>query len=248
MSEWKDHAIEPDWLAPPNVRACFTTRMGGVSEAPYGSLNLGAHVGDDLMAVMANRQRVCASLPSEPVWLEQVHGTNVIELPALPETAAPARADASVSFRPGSVCVVMTADCLPVLFARGDGSAVGAAHAGWRGLCNGVLEATVARMGGAEGLLAWLGPAIGSDAFEVGDEVRMAFMTHDERAQAAFRRGDKPGKWWADIYQLARQRLAAVGVEQVYGGGFCTVRDVDRFYSYRRDKVTGRMAALIWLE
>jgi len=183
-------------------------------------------------------------LPSKPVWLEQVHGTAVLKLDG--EPYASKRADASYSNTPGTVCAVMTADCLPVLFCNRDGSEVAAAHAGWRGLCAGVLEETVACFADKpENLLAWLGPAIGPDAFEVGPEVREAFMAHDAAAESAFR--PQGEKYFADIYQLARQRLASVGVEHIYGGEHCTFSQQDDFFSYRRDKTTGRMASFIWL-
>jgi len=245
MSDWLAQAIRPDWPVPGRVRALATTRLGGLSNGPYAGLNLGQHVGDAPETVAANRGLLRAALPAEPAWLEQVHGIDVAEVgPAGPSVQ---RADAAVSRQAGVVCTVMTADCLPVLFARDDGSAVGAAHAGWRGLNDGVLEATIAQLGEPGRLLAWLGPAIGPGAFEVGDEVRAAFMAHDAAAEAAFRPGKAEGKWWGDLYLLARQRLAAAGVLQVYGGGLCTASQAERFYSYRRDRTTGRMATLIWL-
>jgi YfiH family protein len=237
--------LVPDWPAPMGVRAMMTTRHGGVSTVPYDSLNLGDHVGDAPAAVAANRAALRRLLPVEPCWLEQVHGIEVVDAAS---AACGTQADAAVAFEPGRVCTVMTADCLPVLFARIDGNAVGAAHAGWRGLCNGVLEATVARLGGGSQLLAWLGPAIGPTAFEVGDEVRAAFMAHQAEAGNCFAPGLAPGKWWCDIYGLARQRLAAAGVTRVHGGDACTVSEPERFFSYRRDRQTGRMAALIWFE
>jgi len=234
-----------DWPAPPRVRTLITTRNGGVSAAPYNSLNLGLHVGDDETRVLANRALVAAQLPGEPAWLNQTHSTTVVEAGPF---GAPPDADASFSHASGQVCVVMTADCLPVLFAERNGRAVGAAHAGWRGLCNGVLEAGIATMGVAPAdLMAWLGPAIGPDAFEVGAEVRQAFIARDPASQAAFSPiGDD--KYLADIYLLARQRLEAAGISAIYGGGQCTVIDRDRYFSYRRDGCTGRMASLIWIE
>lgn len=243
-----DDWIVPDWPAPAGVRALLTTRSGGVSVAPYASLNLGDHVGDDPAAVAANRLRLRRVLvgAGDPVWLEQVHGTRVVDAALERAGAAPAKADAAFARRPGVCCVVMTADCLPVLFCDTAGSVVAAAHAGWRGLCAGVLEQTVAAMAvPACTLLAYLGPAIGPQAFVVGDEVRAAFVAHDALAAAAFS-PQAAGKWLADIYLLARQRLAACGVDQVYGGTWCTVSDADRFFSYRRDGRTGRMASLIW--
>lgn len=236
--------IVPDWPAPARVHAIQTTRLGGHSIDPYSSWNLGDHVGDDAATVFANRQLLTKMLPAAPLWLNQVHGTVVVD-------AATAKsgtmADAAFTTVAGTVCASMTADCLPVLFCSSDGSVVAAAHAGWRGLAAGVLENTVSAMAlpGAR-LLAWLGPAIGPTAFEVGDEVRAVFMAQHVDAEAAFV-ACGPGKWLADIYLLARQRLAAVGVTQVYGGDWCTVSDSARFFSYRRDRITGRMASMIWL-
>lgn len=239
-----EHCIFPEWPAPANVKALQTTRNGGYSAAPYASLNLGSHVGDNPLIVNRNRMLLAPIMPSEPVWLNQVHGIKVIDVGhagCLPE------ADASVSRHRGAVCVVMTADCLPVLLCDDKGTVVGAAHAGWRGLCDGVIEATVREMQvPVTTLMAWLGPAIGPAAFEVGDEVRAAFMAKDAQAEAAFVPG-APGKWLADIYQLARLRLQAQGIQRIYGGGLCTYSDPGRFYSYRRDGVTGRMGSLIWL-
>ncbi|GAB3243134.1 purine nucleoside phosphorylase YfiH/LACC1 family protein [Chitinimonas naiadis] len=245
MSTWLANAIRPDWPAPEGVQALVTTRLGGVGIGPYASLNLGRHVGDDVATVTANRSLLRQDLPAEPAWLEQVHGTAVADVGASGSSLQ--QADAAVSRVPGAVCVVMTADCLPVFFASEDGKAVGVAHAGWRGLNDGVLEATIARMAGAGPLMAWMGPAIGPDAFEVGEEVRAAFLAKDARAEMAFRPGVQAGKWWADIYLLARLRLEAAGLTQIYGGGLCTVTDQTRFFSYRRDKTTGRMASLIWI-
>lgn len=240
--------IKPDWPAPDVVHALVTTRAGGVSQPPYDSLNLGDHVGDDAAAVAGNRQRLRAFLPAEPRWLRQVHGTAVAGADALHD---PVEADAAVAFAPGTVCAVLTADCLPVLFCDRRGTRVAAAHAGWRGLAAGVLEASVAAMQcpPAE-ILAWLGPAIGPEAFEVGEEVREVFVRDLPATAAAFAPHASrltPNHFMADIYELARLRLARAGVHQVYGGGLCTYADAGRFYSYRRDKVTGRMASLIWL-
>jgi YfiH family protein len=235
----------PDWPAPANVRALQTTRHGGISEAPYNTFNLGDHVGDTPLTVARNRQLLSALLPSEPVWLQQVHGTTVIN--AAQANCLP-QGDASYTTHRDTVCVVMTADCLPVLLCDEHGSVVAAAHAGWRGLCDGVIEATVHAMNVPPAtLMAWLGPAIGPQAFEVGDEVRDAFLAQQPQAQAAFVPGNAHGKWLADIYLLARQRLAALGIERVYGGGFCTHTDRERFFSYRRDGQTGRMATFIWI-
>ena len=240
-----DAWIVPDWPVPAGVRALSTTRAGGVSVAPYDSLNLGTHVGDDPANVAANRAQVRRIVPSEPAWLNQVHGTVVVDAASV---AGVPDADASVSRTPGAVCVVMTADCLPVLLCDRAGTVVGAAHAGWRGLHGGVIEATVTAMQVAPAdVIAWLGPAIGPTAFEVGDEVRAAFVAVDAIADAAFKPAGQPGKWLADIYLLARQRLAALGVTAVYGGDCCTVSESRRFFSYRRDGVTGRMASLVWL-
>lgn len=244
------NSIMPDWPAPANVRALITTRQGGVSRGVYSSLNLGDHVGDDPAAVARNRALVVSSANARPLWLKQVHGTCVVDaaqcLDANP--AGVPEADASYTSRAGVACAVMTADCLPVLFCDQAGTIVAAAHAGWRGLLDGVLEATISRMGGpGEQLMAYLGPAIGAQAFEVGEEVRSAFIAVSKVADQAFRPG-REGKWLADIHQLARQRLSAQGVTQVYGGDYCTVTDAARFFSYRRDGQTGRMASLIWLD
>jgi YfiH family protein len=240
-----EYCIVPDWPAPKNVKALQTTRRGGVSLPPYDSLNLGDHVGDQSLLVARNRQQFSAVFSSEPVWLKQVHGINVIN--AAHAECVPT-ADASFSRQAEAVCVVMTADCLPILLCDQEGAVVAAAHAGWRGLCDGVIEATVASMKvPGEYLMAWLGPAISQAAFEVGDEVRAAFMAHDPQAKLAFS-PTAEGKWLADIYWLACQRLQALGISQIYGGSLCTYRDQDRFFSYRRDGVTGRMASFIWLE
>ena len=234
--------IAPDWPAPPNVRALITTRSGGVSRGPYASMNPADHVGDDQQVVKQNRTLLRSQLPSEPFWLTQVHGEVVAQA-----DIGPVEADACIARVPKQVCVVLTADCLPVLFCAADGSVVGAAHAGWRGLCTGVLERTVAAMGvPGQHILAYLGPAIGPRAFEVGAEVREAFMALDNAAADAFV-PHANGKYLADLYLLARQRLAKVGVTQVYGGGECTYHDAERFFSYRRDGATGRMASLVWI-
>lgn len=242
--------IVPDWPAPPGVRAAFSLRTGGVSTAPCDSLNVGMHVGDDPAAVAENRRRLCSglALPSEPLWLEQVHGVSVCEPEPHGGRAANPRADAIVTRSRGQVCAIQVADCLPVLLAAGDGSVIGAAHAGWRGLCAGVLEATLDAMRCDPcTAIAWLGPAIGPASFEVGAEVRAAFVAAQPQAQAAFRPNDR-GRWLGDLYLLARQRLEARGVTDVHGGGWCTLRDARRFFSFRRDGRTGRMAALVWKE
>ncbi len=240
--------LTPEWPAPPQVRAAFTLRSGGVSQAPYDSLNLGTRVGDAAEAVAENRRRVRKhlSLPGEPTWLHQVHGTNVLDLPA--SAAADTPADGAVCIRSDAVCAVQVADCMPVLFADRAGTVVGAAHAGWRGLCAGILESTVHKMGAQTAhLLTWLGPAIGPDHFEVGDEVRAAFFAEDPGADAAFVANAR-GRWQCDLYALARRRLARLGITAVYGGGWSTWADARRFFSFRRDGVCGRMAALIWIE
>lgn len=238
--------IRPEWPAPANIHAAVTTRIGGVSLPPYDSLNLGDHVGDDPTAVAENRRRVSEGLhlSTEPRWLSQVHGTEAVDAAAC---ATGCEADASHTDQPGVVCTVMTADCLPVLFCDSTGTHVAAAHAGWRGLLNGVLERAISEMKAEGEILAWLGPAIGPDAFEVGDEVRDAFLAADSGAESAFKPSPN-GRWLADIYTLARRRLQAAGVNGIYGGGFCTFSDSQRFYSYRRDGRTGRMASLIWLD
>jgi YfiH family protein len=236
--------IFPDWPAPANVRALQTTRPGGCSCGPYESLNLGDHVGDDPLVVAANRQRLSGFVPSEPVWMRQVHGAKAIDAAlasCLPE------ADAAFANVPDTVCCVMTADCLPVLLCDRAGTVVAAVHAGWRGLLHGVIEAAIASMRvPASDLLAWLGPAIGPESFEVGDEVCDSFIALDKNARHAFA-PHAESKWLVDIYLLARQRLQAAGLTQIHGGEFCTYTDSTRFFSYRRDGVTGRMATMIWL-
>ena len=238
--------IVPDWPAPPTVHAAVTTRMGGVSQTPYASFNLATHVGDDPSAVQTNRFRLQQDLPlpSIPVWLRQVHGIVVVDAG---QAGAEPEADGAYATRPGVVCAVLTADCLPVLLCNRAGTRVAALHAGWRGLADGVIEAGVKALNTAGNeLMAWLGPAIGPDAFEVGAEVRSVFIAHEPLAESAFR-PHTSGKYLADIYQLARLRLMASGIHQVTGGDFCTMTDRERFYSYRRDGATGRMASLIWL-
>lgn len=233
----------PDWPAPAQVRALVTVRPGGVSLPPWDSLNLGARSGDDPAAVAENRARLRRLLPGEPGWLQQVHGTRVVELPA----GAGQEADAAWTAQAGVPCVVLTADCLPVLFCDRAGTRVAAAHAGWRGLAAGVLEATVAALAcPAEQLLAWIGPAIGQDAFEVGPEVRAAFLEHSPAAASAFRPG-RGDRWHADLAGLARQRLQALGLPAPGGGRLCTWSDHQRFYSYRRDGRTGRFASVVWI-
>jgi YfiH family protein len=244
VSDWPGEWIIPDWPAPLCVKACVTTRCGGVSQAPFDSFNLGDHVDDDPDAVATNRQRLQQVLGCEPAWMSQVHSSTVVQ--ADPQGCP--TADASWTGVEGVACTVLTADCLPVLFCDLAGTRIAAAHAGWRGLVAGILEATVAdmEMPGAQ-LMAWLGPAIGPEAFEVGAEVRDAFVSQHATAAEAFSLSHNAGRHMADIYQLARIRLAACGVSAVFGGGFCTVSD-PRFYSYRRAARTGRFASLVWLD
>ena len=236
--------IIPDWPAPANVKAIQTTRLGGYSVAPYGSLNLGLHVQDDGLAVAKNRQLLSDYLPSQPVWLNQVHGVEVIDVT---KSLCVQDADASFSKNKNVVCVTMTADCLPVLLCNQQGTAVASIHAGWRSLCDGVIEATIKMMGvESEELMAWLGPAIGPDAFEVGSEVREAFIAQDAQADQAFKAyGDK---WLGDLYKIAKQRLNKQGLNKICGGGECTYSDPSRYFSFRRDGLTGRMATMIWFE
>jgi YfiH family protein len=238
--------IVPDWPAPVRVGSLTTTRRGGVSVGIFAGLNLGEHVGDDPAAVAANRELVRRRIGAWPVWLRQVHGIRVIDA-ADGAGPHPVEADAAFTRQAGVACAVMTADCLPVLLCDTEGTVVAAAHAGWRGLLAGVLEAAVAAMETPRrNLLAWLGPAIGPQAFEVGGEVRAAFVAADPGAARAFR--PSGGKWRADITLIARQRLARQGVTRIFGGGFCTVSEPERFYSHRRDGQSGRMASLIWLK
>ncbi len=239
--------ILPDWPAPSRVRAVSTTRLGGVSLPPYDSLNLGDHVGDVPERVTANRRwlREVLELPAEPFWLNQVHGNHVV---AAEQGVAPVAADAAYTRQCGPVCVVMTADCLPILLCDRSGSCVAVAHGGWRGLAGGVIEATVRRMDCApDELLAWLGPAIGSTAFEVGPEVRQTFLEIDTDNAGCFQPSSTDDRWLADIYDLARRQLRALGIGAIYGGGWCTFSERERFFSYRRDGRTGRMVSLIWL-
>ncbi len=239
--------VQPDWDVPAHVHGCSTTRISGRSQGRWSGLNLGDHVADDPAAVAANRKLLTTSLslPAEPLWLSQVHGVDVVSEPA---TDSPVCADAAFSRRPGRVCVVLTADCLPVLFCNRAGTQVAAAHAGWRGLSAGVLEQTLARFADDPAdVSVWFGPAIGPQAFEVGDDVRDVFVGAMPRAGAAFM-ANRPGHWLADIYQLAEMRLRQQGVQSISGGNLCTYSDKQRFYSYRRDGVTGRMATLIWMD
>jgi YfiH family protein len=241
-AEW----LQPDWDAPPGVRAFATTRAGGVSEGEYGSMNLGYSSGDAADRVARNRAIVRALLPADPPYLWQVHGTDVANLDQ--PLAADTKADASTTAHGGRIACVLTADCMPLLFCDDSGRRVAAAHAGWRGMAAGVIENTVRAMGpDPSKVLAWMGPTIGPDAFEVGPEVREAFMADDAGAEGAFR-AHKPGKYMADLYALARRRLARAGVRRIHGGGFCTFHERDRFFSYRRAQKSGRMGAFIWIE
>lgn len=240
----------PDWPAPARVRALMSLRDGGVSAAPYDSLNLGDHVGDDAAAVQRNRALLAGQLGAAAVFMQQVHGTAVERLPS--PHAVPV-ADACMSLQPGLACTIMVADCLPVLFCDTEGRAVAAAHAGWRGLAAGVLESTLQALRSAvpqAQWLAWLGPCIGPSAFEVGEEVRAAFVAQSAAATECFR-AHTAGKWWADLPALARLRLAASDLQGIHGNDssapWCTVSDASRFFSHRRDRVSGRMAACIWL-
>lgn len=247
----EEDALKPDWSGLDRVRAISTTRTGGVSGRPWNSLNLGDHVEDDPEHVQENRRRLADStgLDSARIgWLNQVHGTEVVELTPN-NVRQTCKADASYTRYPGIACAILTADCLPVILADSEGTVVGAAHCGWRSLCGGVIENLVSAMAvSPETLQAWLGPAIGPERFEVGPEVREAFVKHDPEATHAFAaEGARPGHFMSDIYRLAVLRLNRLGVSNVTGGGLCTVQDSDRFFSFRRDGRTGRMATLVWL-
>lgn len=239
----------PEWPAPPAVRSVITTRRGGFSDGPWRSFNLGLHVGDDRQAVEANRRRLyqhTGHRPGQVHWMEQVHGTRRVRIPSV--EAEPA-ADAAWTDQPGEACVVMTADCLPVLFCNQEGTRVAVAHAGWRGLAGGVLESAASVFAEPQSVLAYLGPAIGPSAFEVGGEVREAFLETDPEAEFHFRSASSLNEtWFADLYGLARQRLEALGIRNISGGCACTYSDEADFFSYRRDGTTGRMASLIWLD
>lgn len=240
-----NHFIAPDWPAPASVKSLMTTRHGGVSVGSFASNNLGLHVDDDERHVAENRRRLRTLLPDEPKWLAQMHGAAVV---AAHQVQGVAKADGAWTNQPGVVCTVLVADCLPVLLCDRAGTVVGCAHAGWRGLAGGVIERTLEAMQkpGSE-LIAWLGPAIGAEVFEVGQDVYDAFVEHDSAACVAFCHRNN-GKYLADIYALARLRLQRAGVMAAYGAGYCTVTDAQRCFSFRRDKTTGRMAALIWLD
>ncbi len=235
--------LSADWPAPDSIQAGTTLRRGGVSINAYASLNPAQHVGDDLQHVKQNRDEITVflDLPSEPVWLTQTHGIHAIDVGSDPNR----NADAAFTTERDNVCCVMTADCLPLLICSRDGSFVAAVHAGWRGLLAGVIENTLKQSPKTD-ILVWLGPAIGQECFEVGDEVRTAYLQKSQAYVPAFS-AHKQGKWLADIYQLARITLLMHGVENIYGGGLCTVCDAENFYSYRRDGMTGRMASLIWI-
>ena len=234
--------LSPDWPAPATVRALSTTRNGGCSGGAWTSMNLGEHCGDEAADVRRNRQRLARVLPAAPQWLNQVHGNRVARHPGRVGDAP--EADALVAFEAGRVCAVLTADCLPVAICDRAGSRVAVAHAGWRGLAAGVLEATVDALDcDPANLMAWLGPAIGPEVYEVGAEVATAFP--DEFEQSFAPRGDR---WLLDLYATARLKLSAAGVRAVCGGGYCTFSEPGRFFSFRRDRVTGRMATLVWLE
>lgn len=238
-----DNWLKADWPVASNIYAGTTLRTGGLSMAPYTSWNMGLHTGDDPQHVLQNRQKLC--LPAEPYWLEQVHGTQLVE--AKQNSKMPEQADGAYSRSKNTICAVMTADCLPVLFCDAKGQQVAAVHAGWRGLAAGILDNTVCQFSDpAETLLVWLGPAISQSAYEVGDEVRAAFTSRNTESKTAFKAGKK-NHWWMDLYALARLNLARLGVEQVYGGDVCTYNDVEKFFSYRRDGETGRMLSVIWI-
>jgi YfiH family protein len=248
--------IKPVWPAPASIHSLVTTRQAGSSSSPYDSLNLGDHVGDEPSCVVANREALRKYLPAKPLWLKQTHSIAV----STPKTrlefsSRPLEADAAVSNIPNDVLVILTADCLPVLLTSADGKVIGAAHAGWRGLCDGILENTVSEMlklgdqSSAADLMVWMGPAIGPESFEVGQDVvgRFAESSIHDMKKCFVPIANKPGKYLADIYQLARERLMTVGVNAIFGGDLCTVQDRERFFSYRRDGVTGRFASLIWI-
>jgi YfiH family protein len=254
------HLVIPEWPdAPANIGALATTRGGGVSQGPYddgrggGGLNLGLHCGDDPLAVNENRARLQSLLPGRPAWIAQVHGPDVVDAATVGIDQPTRTGDASIASAPGLVCAILTADCLPVLFADREGKVVGAAHAGWRGLAGGVLGQTVAAMRarGAGEITAWMGPAIGPLAFEVGQDVYDSFARALPGIDVGFafqRRPERGGKYLADMFALAGRMLARDGVHSVAGGMHCTATEIDRFYSYRRDGVTGRQASLIWLK
>ena len=233
--------VIPDWPAPAGVQAFTTTRAGGYSKSPFNGLNLGARCGDDPLSVAKNRKELLSRLPAEPAWLQQVHGTRVIHYSQA--VAEESEADGLISSSPGQVCAVLTADCLPVLFCNRSGSQVAAVHAGWRGLAQGVLQSALNKMNETpREIIAWLGPAIGPEKYEVGDEVRKAF--HPAHEIHIVKQGNR---WLLDLAGVAREVLSEAGITAIYGGHFCTFSDRDRFFSYRRDGISGRMASVIWL-
>lgn len=238
--------ITPQWPAPRQVKALTTVRQGGYSIAPYDSFNLALHVGDDPKAVLANREllKLKANVPNEPCWLTQVHSTNVVELSTV--NSFPVEADASVTFQLNQICVVLSGDCLPILWCNKKGTCVGAIHAGWKGLAAGIIETALTHItDNPENLLVWLGPAIGPTVYEVREDVFLAFTGY--HSHATFRATENKGVWFANLYQLAKERLQQLGVHNVFGGEYCTYQDTTHFYSARRSKITGRMASLIWL-
>ena len=243
--------LQPNWPAPTWVRAMSTTRIGGVSKDAFDSFNLGLHVFDNPNDVYQNRLQLSQSLNFmyDPIWLNQTHSTHVIELKKPDVKDLSLDADGALTQLTYVPCVVLTADCLPLLLCDTQGTVVGAIHCGWRGIANGIIENALnaIRLKTNNDILAWLGPAISQNHFEVGDEVREQFLKHNLAASSAFIPGERPGKWMANLYILASQRLNEMGVRQIYGGDYCTYTDAARFYSYRRDKETGRMATLIWL-
>ena len=248
MLNTKGQCLTPDWPAPKNVRSLITTRLGGVSMGAFKSLNLGVHVGDDPESVLENRRRLSKSLPSKPFWLNQVHGVEIIQLTHQTDLQGAPNADGSYTQKADHVCCVMTADCLPVLLCNKQGTQVAAVHAGWRGLLDGVLEIAIDTFDANDTLMAYLGPAIGPEAFEVGPEVREGFCRTNQSSDSAFKSVEGTDKWLADIYLLAKIRMRKKGLMDIYGGSECTFQDEERYFSYRRDGQTGRMASCIWLE
>lgn len=235
--------IKAEWPVPDFIKAGTTVRQGGISKAPYDSFNLATHVGDNVSAVMHNRASL--ELPDSPQWLEQTHSTKAV---LLPNDDIMPKADAAYTLANNTVCAVMTADCLPLLITNKEGTCVAAVHAGWRGLCDGIIESTINKLPvRGESLLVWLGPAIGAAVYEVGEDVYSAFTRHDEAAKLAFN-DSRENHWLFDIYTLAKQRLHKLGVKQIYGGDRCSLSEEEHFFSYRRDGITGRMASMIWID
>jgi len=237
--------ITPNWNAPKQVKAFASTRIGGCSKSPYEGLNLGMHVGDDPILVQSNRDLLQqqTEMPTAPVWLNQTHSTVVLEV--VQPTNDVLNADGVITSSPNVVCSAMTADCLPVLITNTQGTQVAAVHAGWRGLAGGIVENALTHF--SNDVMLWLGPAIGPQAFEVGEDVLQAFLDYDSKAATAFVPGKQQGKWWANMATLTRLRMAKLGIDQVFDSGLCTYQDPQRFYSYRRDGVTGRQATFIWI-